>query len=185
MCGADLEEDCASFLWHYFCRAGVWVQGWWEEVRASHIKRTLFIRRDLGTGNRNYLYLDAMLFFFSFFFFNPIPNCVWLDFLVWFPLGTKVLPKQCPPWKSKNASVSQNWCIPFKPSKLFLAMKPPLLSSVAMNCQPTTDNQLAPPVSNRQTSKLSTSPPSIKQPKLAAGCHLQTTGYCPRDNPYC
>lgn len=97
MCGADLEEDCASFLWHYFCRAGVWVQGWWEEVRASHIKRTLFIRRDLGTGNRNYLYLDAMLFFFSFFFFNPIPNCVWLDFLVWFPLGTKVLPKQCPP----------------------------------------------------------------------------------------
>ena len=56
-------------------------------------------------------------------------------------------------------------------------MKPQLLSSFAINCQPTTVSQLASPVSSRQTNKLTMSLPSIKQPKLlkAAASEQQDT----------
>ena len=56
-------------------------------------------------------------------------------------------------------------------------MKPQLLSSFAINCQPTTVSQVASPVSSRQTNKLTMSPPSIKQPKLlkAAASEQQDT----------
>ena len=56
-------------------------------------------------------------------------------------------------------------------------MKPQLLSSFAINCQPTTVSQLASPVSSRQTDKLTMSLPSIKQPKLlkAAASEQQDT----------
>lgn len=94
MCGADLEEDCANFLWHCFCSVGVRVQGWWMEVRVTHIKRTLLIRRGLGTGKQKLLL--SWIYALFFFFLNPVPKCAWLDLLVWLLLGTRVLQKQCP-----------------------------------------------------------------------------------------
>lgn len=56
-------------------------------------------------------------------------------------------------------------------------MKPHLLSPFTINCQPTTVSQRASPVSSRQTSKLTMSPPSIKQPELlkAAASEQQDT----------
>lgn len=70
----------------------------------------------------------------------------------------------------------------FMPSKPFLAMKPQLFSSSAMNC-PHYHSQPASLTGLQQaTSRFTTFPASIKQPKSAAGCHPRKLQ---RDNSHC
>ena len=64
------------------------------------------------------------------YFFNPIPKSVWLDFLVWFVLGTNFSQSKVPERLRMPVPLKTD-----ASSKPFLAIKPQLLSSGAINCQ--------------------------------------------------
>lgn len=117
-------------LWHCSWSVTVSVQEYWEEVRVVHIKRTLLIRKGLGTRNRNCLYLDAVILPPLL----PLPleildphesDLFFCSAYCWTP---KFSQSNAPPPKDGEYQ-SLKIHLPFMLSKPFLAMKPQLFSS--------------------------------------------------------
>lgn len=121
---------------------------------------------------------------FFLFFKSCTQVCLtWPSGLV--AVGHQSSPKAMPPERLRMPVSLKIDLYPLSPQSSSWLRTPNSFLQLLLIASSTTVSYRVLPVSSRQTSKLTTSPPSIKQLKLAAGCHIQTTGYFPRDNPYC
>ena len=125
MCRADLELRIVLIFWHCFWNVQVWVWEYWEEGKVIHIKRTLLIRKGLGTRNRKCLYLDAVFLPLPFPFKILHPNESNLPFWSAY-CWTPQFPQSNAPWKTENSRVSQNPYTLYA-RKAFLGYETPVL----------------------------------------------------------